>query len=166
MDWFNTIQAIASVATAIGVFVAAAQLRTTKQQTRTQFEDDLTKQYREIARQLPIEALLGEELGDGKQREALPTFYRYIDLSNEQTFLRLNGRVSEETWYDWCDGMKSHFTRPAFKRAWEEIKVRAHGSFEELRRLEADGFTGDPQRWNACRACRVGPGQRIDIPSE
>jgi hypothetical protein len=149
VEWFNIIQALASVATAIGVIVAVQQLKLTKQQTVSRFEDGLTKQYREIIRGLPVEALLGEELDAIKQRDSLQAFYRYIDLSNEQIFLRLNGRVSEKTWYDWCDGIHAHFRRPAFKRAWEEIKERANGSFEELRRLETDKFAGDPYLWKA-----------------
>ena len=61
MTSFEWIQATASIATAVAVFVAGWQLRLTKRQAITAFEDELARQYREIAQRLPIEALLREE---------------------------------------------------------------------------------------------------------
>ena len=72
----------------------------------TSFEDDLSKQYRQVARSLPIEALLWEQLTSEKQGDALDDFYRYIDLTNEQVFLRVNGRVARATWRNWVDGKR------------------------------------------------------------
>lgn len=77
----------------------------------------------------------------------MPTFYHYIDLSNEQIFLRQHGRVSAETWENWRGGIKSNLSRPAFKQAWKEIGGRAHDIFDELRRLEKSGYQDDPFRW-------------------
>ena len=71
----------------------------------------------------------------------------YIDLTNEQIFLRQYNRVSAKTWENWRDGIKSNLARPAFKRAWNEIKLRVPKSFEELRRLEKVDFKDDPLKW-------------------
>ena len=140
MNAFEWIQTVASVATAAGVGLAASQLFLSKRQVETQFEDHLASQYREIARQLPIEALLGEELANDRHEQALPYFYHYIDLTNEQVFLRMKGRIRKDTWADWCQGIRVNLARPAFSRAWEQIKSRSPDTFEELRALERSKF--------------------------
>ncbi len=94
------IDLVASVATAIGVVVAAWQLALSQGQARTAFEDSLNMQYREISRRLPIRALLGDPLDATEQESALADFYHYFDLSNEQAFLRRQGRIRKQTWED------------------------------------------------------------------
>jgi hypothetical protein len=143
----EVVTAIASVATAVAVFFAWGQIRLTKQQAITQFEDGLGREYREIAQRIPVKALLGEEIEEKLYEEALDDFYHYIDLTNEQVFLRQNNRITLKTWENWCEGIKSNLSRPTFKKAWTEIKSRATESFNELRRLEASGFKDDPCKW-------------------
>jgi hypothetical protein len=123
------------------------QVRVSKKQALTTFEDTMTKQYREIAQEIPLNALLGEDLEDSEYVDALPWFFQYVDLSNEQVFLRQNGRVSRETWTQWCDGIRSNLKRPVFAKAWTEIKMRSPSSFKELRDLEASDFKADPRSW-------------------
>lgn len=127
--------AISNVATAIGVGVAAWQLLASKRQAVTSFEDSLTSQYRALIEQIPLQALLGEAISEEDVRSALPHFYRYFDLCNEQAFLFRHRRVSRKTWENWQDGIRSNLGRPAFKRAWAEIAARAPSDFDHLRRL-------------------------------
>lgn len=141
-----TIETVAHMATAIGVAVAAWHVGETRKQAATSFEDGLAKEYRELAQRLPVDALLGDPVPDAEYQEAFDGFYRYIDLCNEQVFLRQMRRLREETWMDWCQGIQSNLRKPAFARAWEEIKQRT-SSFAELRRLEASGFKADPAFW-------------------
>jgi hypothetical protein len=61
--------------------------------------------------------------------------------------LRMNGRISMATWLNWRDGIQSNLGRPAFARVWDRIKKGTTGSFTELRRLEASGFSDDPREW-------------------
>lgn len=143
INWLDWITAIASFVTAFGVLLAWYQIREARKQARTQFEDNLAREYREIASQFPVKALLGKELDEKEYSEALENLYHYIDLSNEQTFLRQKGRINADTWKSWCDGIKSNLSRPAFKRAWEEIKPHVN-DFQELRRLEESDFKDDP----------------------
>jgi hypothetical protein len=143
VDW----SAIGSIGTAVAVFVAALQVRKSTQQARTDFEDDLSREYREVARSIPLKAHLGRELMEEEVEQALLGLYQYIDLTNEQIFLRMNGRISKATWLNWVDGIKSNLGRPAFTKAWAQIKDGSSGSFEELRRLEVSGFADDPRRW-------------------
>jgi len=145
IDW----AAIGSIGTAVAVLVAARQVRKSTQQARTDFEDDLSREYREVARSIPVKAHLGQDLGEEEFALAFPRLYQYIDLTNEQVFLRMNGRISKTTWLNWGDGIKSNLDRPAFTQAWAHIKKGSSGSFAELRRLEASGFSNDPRSWIA-----------------
>ncbi len=138
---------LASLATAVGVFLAWWQIRESRKQSVTNFEDTLSSQYRDLIQKLPVEALLGEDLDEQYYREKLSEFYHYIDLTNEQIFLRQCDRISKETWENWCAGIKSVMSRPAFARAWKEISQRAPESFSELRRLVKTDYAEDPRSW-------------------
>jgi hypothetical protein len=143
IDWTS----VGGIATAIAVLVAAWQLRRGTAQARIDFEDDLSREYRDLARSIPVKAFLGSELSEKEFKEAFPSLYRYVDLSNEQVFLRMNGRISRATWISWRDGIRSNLQRPAFAEAWFRVKEGSKGSFEELRKIEKENFLGDPRRW-------------------
>jgi hypothetical protein len=127
--------ALSNIATAIGVGFAAWQLFTTRKQAATTFEDSLTNQYRTLIERIPVAALFGEKLDPQKQADLLSHFYRYFDLCNEQAFLHKEGRISDETWKNWKDGIISNLGRPAFADAWAQIAARAPGDFDHLRSL-------------------------------
>ncbi|WP_144007168.1 hypothetical protein, partial [Pelomonas sp. KK5] len=135
MTFLESLSALSSVATAVGVAVAAQQLFITREQATTSFEDTLTSQYRTLIERIPVEALFGEPLPPDSQVELLPHFYRYFDLCNEQAFLRQKKRITDKTWENWEDGIKSNMKRPAFAAAWQEVAYRAQGDFEHLREL-------------------------------
>jgi len=138
---------LASAATALGVFAAVWQISESRKQAKTSFEDTLSSQYRDLIQKLPVEALLGEDLDEAYYREKLSEFYHYIDLTNEQIFLRQCDRISRQTWENWREGIKSVMSRPAFVRAWDEISRRAPDSFSELRRLVETDYAEDPRSW-------------------
>lgn len=135
MQSLDVLTALSSIATAVGVGVAAYQLRVTRKQGVTAFEDSLAAQYRQIASTLPLKALLGGNLTPEEHEEHLQYFYRYFDLCNEQAFLHANGRISDSTWTFWEAGIQANLHRPAFAEAWGEIAVRAKDDFDELRAL-------------------------------
>lgn len=135
MSLLEILSAVSSIATAIGVAVAAYQLFVTRRQATTTFEDTLNIQYRQSIEKLPIEALFGEPLKEQELSSLIPHFYRYFDLCNEQAFLFSLGRVSKKTWQNWEDGIKGNMDRPAFQAAWNEVARRASGDFESLRTL-------------------------------
>lgn len=135
MQSIETLSALSSIATAVGVGVAAYQLRVAQKQSVTTFEDSLTVQYRQVVASIPLKALFGETLSDDELKANLQYFYRYFDLCNEQAFLYLNGRISKKTWEFWKDGIITNLHRPAFARAWEIIARCAKEDFDELRLL-------------------------------
>jgi len=150
MAWPNgSIQDISSIATAVGVFFAAFQLWHTRARAITTFEDTLANEYREIIDRLPTEAMFGESLTAEVQLKHLHDFYRYLDLTNNQVFLRKIRRISKKTWRFWSEGIETNLARPAFAAAWAEISRRAGNDFSELRRLIAEGFETDPRSWVA-----------------
>jgi hypothetical protein len=143
----NLWDVIGSVGTVIAVLIAAWQVRRNTQQARTQFEDSLAHEYRELARDIPVQARLGSALTDAQFREVFPRLVQYLDLSNEQVFLRMTGRISRSTWEQWRDGIEAHLQQPAFAAAWLAVKDAAGSRYGELRRLEETGFRGDPRNW-------------------
>jgi len=141
------IEPVTSIGTALGVLFARVQLLLQKRQATTHFEDELVKQYRDIVKELPIQAHFHEAVADDAYEASLRDVLSYIDLTNEQIFLRMKGRIRGDTWRDWCDGIRDALQRPLFAPAWEEIKRRAPESFQELRALERTAFGVDPRRW-------------------
>lgn len=140
---------LASIIKTLSFPLAVIQLWRSHEQSKTNFEDSLTQQYREIIKNIPIDVLLGEEIVYGKYKSSLDHFYRYIDLCNEQVFLRQEDRIRKSTWKNWQEGIQSNLNRPAFEKAWKEIKGRSsEDSFTELKRLEECGFCKDPLEWN------------------
>jgi hypothetical protein len=130
--WHEYLEVAAAVTTAIGVILAYGQLRESRLQAKIAFEDGLTQQYRRIISQLPVASLLDDPLNEAGLRGALSAFYQYFDLSNEQAFLHSRGRVSDATWADWEEGMRQNAELPAFKAAWQEIRCRRPGVFDNL----------------------------------
>ena len=139
-EWLGLVSAVASWVMAISVLLAWRQIGLAKQQATTAFEDSMAKEYRELAAKIPTKALLGEDLTEEEYKETFDEFYHYIDLSNEEAFLWERKRVTEKTWEYWLDGIKWNLSRPAFKRAWTEVKEKDKKSFQELRRLEEKGL--------------------------
>lgn len=146
-DILYSVQTLAFCITAGGVVLAWLQLKASREQARVDFEDALTREYRSLARDIPTKAFLGETLPDWQQEATLDEFFHYFDLSNEQVFLRMKGRVSGATWEEWREGIRQNLARPAFAKAWSTIKEKMPESFEELKRLEQGGYLEDPKDW-------------------
>jgi hypothetical protein len=138
-DAVAALAALGALATAAAVFIAFFELRAAKEFTRTSFEDDLSREYRSIIGELPVEAFYANPAqaplsADVSTRRA---FYRYMDLSNEQLFLARIGRVSPATAEQWRDGIRGNLLRlPAFREAWLEIaELVPSDFFEDLREV-------------------------------
>lgn len=144
MDW-NT---IASLATAVGVGIAAWQIWESRNLAQTTFEDSLDQQYRNLIMQIPVDVLLDKQTPVKKKEEVREIIYNYLDLCNEQTYLRKKKRVTRPRWNTWCEGIRDNINKPAFKEVWEEVKLEAPASFSSLTQLEKECFDCDPVKWN------------------
>src|SRR5690349_20192871 len=140
MNWHNIFAGVvagASIVAALGVVIGAWQIRLTKLQAQTDFEDDLSREYRSIIQYLPAHAFF-EQAPDRVGSEEINAFFRYFDLSNEQLLLAEQGRVRETTAADWRAGMILNLRLPAFNRAWEEIVPNLDQAYWTLLRSLAD----------------------------
>lgn len=149
---------VSSIATAAGVVLVALQLRFSGAQTRTGLEDELTRQYREICERLPPQAFFDRNYTDPEFAigDHLVAFASYLDLCNQQIFLRSEGRISRDTWVMWADGMRDNIVeRDAFQRAWRHLGPRMGRSFNELRRFEKSDWLDDPRDWGRPGRARI-----------
>ena len=137
---------LATIATPASVLVLSYQLWQRKKQFTTEFEDKLTSDYREIVYEIPVDSLLDDSDSDEYEGE-LKDYYRYIDLSNDQVFLRQENRVSKSTWGNWKAGIETNLERNDFKAAWAEVESKAPNSFKETRDLKDPSKSDDPLYW-------------------
>ncbi|PCJ12201.1 MAG: hypothetical protein COB04_18080 [Gammaproteobacteria bacterium] len=148
VDWnavSSVATAIGSIATAMGVLFGAWQIRISKKQAQAEFEDSLDQQYRIIAMELPVDILIGEVPQEDQKTQVRELVFNYLDLSNEQVYLRAKGRVTEITWQSWCTGIQSHLARPAFLQVFEEVKDKS--GFTYLEQLVQTEYQSDPLSW-------------------
>jgi len=143
IDW----NSIVSIFTSIGVLLAAFQLRVSSKIAQSEFEDSIDQQYRELAKGIPVDALIGKSVSEDKKELTRELIYNYLDLCNEQTFLRKNKRVRKNTWIDWCAGIESNLEKIEFDNVWSEIKQEAPKTFTFLEQLEKSRFQEDPSKW-------------------
>jgi hypothetical protein len=141
---------IAAAATAAGVFFAAYQLFLQRAQARNAFEDTLVRQYRELIKpELVTDVRLGRLIEGRSPAEVdrLRRIYLYLDLCNEQVFLRAVGRISRATWrVQWADGIRDNIRCNAVIAAdWELIQA-ATADFHELRAFAQNNYR-DPYTW-------------------
>ena len=137
----------AGVATAVGVLFGAAQLLLSRTNARTDFEDRLSEQYRQIVKPRLAEGLL--EPLSANERAIVAPYYEYFDLCNEQVFLRMQGRISRRTWNEWQQGIETNLMRGGISQAWNVIaKQDDFPDFQELRLLFSTHFRRDPRAWN------------------
>ena len=140
MSWTD----IGSIATAIGVLIGVWQIRQNALLNRAQYEDSFDQQYRALAMEIPVDALIGKPITPEQKPVVRELIYNYLDLSNEQVYLRTKKRVTKDTWNDWCAGMQDNLARPAFQEVWLEVKAQAPGTFTFLEALERADFNTDP----------------------
>jgi len=130
-----------------GVFGALYQIWRNTEQSKTNFEDSLSKEYREIIKSISYKALIGEELSENMKEQTENHIYNYMDFCNEQIFLRKNGRVRLSTWINWQSGMKTNFSLLIFDEISKKILEKLPDIFFELRKVISENFDTDPNKW-------------------
>lgn len=148
IDWgvvSSAATAVGSLVTALGVGFGAWQIRVGKEQAQAAFEDSLDQQYRTLSMELPVNVLIGEPVEESERNKVRELIFNYLDLSNEQVYLRAKGRVSKHTWASWSMGIKLLLAKPSFKEVYAEVKDKS--DFTYLNRLVASDFSSDPKSW-------------------
>lgn len=156
----------APLATGFGVLLAAWAIWLRRSLAQSSFEDALAKEYRELIRAIPVDVLLGKnfrEVAPGDKCESVrETIFNYLDLCNEQIYLRKKGRIRRSTWQEWAEGMSLNLKLPMFLEVWEEVKSTAPGMFSELQIAESEGFRTDPGFWRIRRVKAPNTGFNAD----
>lgn len=148
IDWnivSSAATAIASLATAIGVCFGAWQIKIGKEQAQATFEDGLDQQYRSLSMELPVSVLIGEPVAEEDRERVRELIYNYLDLANEQVYLRAKGRISKHTWASWCSGIQLLLEKPTFSEVYLEVIEKSN--FTYLSRLVDSEFGSDPDGW-------------------
>ena len=147
MEIYEITRVVASIATAVGVAIAAWQIRRNAEQTRTSFEDSLNKEYRELMRPIPLKALVGDSVTAEEVEAAGEAIYNYLDFCNQQIYLRKQKRIRKATWLEWQEGMKINLELPLFAEVAEKVFAKLPYIFSELQKLQESGFEADPAEW-------------------
>lgn len=138
---------LVSYITLIGAVFAVYQFWINTQQSKTTFEDSISKEYRDIFKNIPYNALIGKALTDEEVNQVANEIYNYMDFCNEQIFLRKTGRVREDTWNNWQEGMCTNFSLPIFISVSNEVFEELPDIFTELRRVIFENYSTDPKKW-------------------
>ncbi|WP_413165967.1 hypothetical protein [Aeromonas salmonicida] len=135
--------AVAAVIAAISLGISAYQTHLSRRIAATAFEDTIDQQYRDLAKEIPVDVLIDNcSLVSGDIREII---FNYLDLCNQQIYLRAKGRIGKERWESWCDGIQENLRKAAFHSVWSEVKENA--SFSYLERLDKECYKHDPINW-------------------
>ena len=116
-------------------------------QQRVIFEDSINKEYRDIIQRTPYKALMDEDVSFSRIEAVNNEIYNYMDLCNEQVYLRMSNRVSKKTWNNWQDGMRTNFELKVFNNTVTEVFEKFPSNFSELQRVKASDFNTDPKKW-------------------
>jgi len=128
-DW------ISALSTLVAALFVGWQLLESRRIAQATFEDSLDQQFREIAKDIPVPALLGESVCEADYPHVRELIYNYLDLSNEQSFLFSRGRVGKRTWRSWRQGIEANLKLPVFKRVYDEVQASNPDAFTYLRKM-------------------------------
>lgn len=128
----DSLSDISSIATAVGVLVGAYHLTVYQRQARTDFEDAVAKEFRDLLQALPADAYLGKPLHPDVMTAHLNVFIRYFDLCNNQVFYWQQRRVTAACWINWQDGICGLMKKPAFRQAWEHMMTAGAYTTEDF----------------------------------
>lgn len=132
IEWFaepraaeigNLISVLAAIV-AIGGLIL--QSRSTRKQVKLQNFIEYTKRYQEIILNFPEGINQGDieiDLLDPVEKQRIMRYMRaYLDLCFEEYTLHEKGFIDNDLWEIWESGMRTAFSKPAFKQAWEKIR--------------------------------------------
>lgn len=138
---------LAPYVTAFGVIIAFVQIFRSNTQQRVIFEGSINKEYRDIIQRIPYKALINEDIGLVEIDAVNNEIYNYMDLCNEQVYLRISNRVCKKTWNNWQEGMRTNFELKTFNDTLTEVFEKLPSNFNELQRVKALDFSTDPKQW-------------------
>lgn len=143
MSW----EGIASIATAIGVAIAAWQIWESRKIASAAYEDAYDQQYRQLIYQIPVDVLLDKPLISEHKKRAREAIYNYLDLCNEQVYQRSKKKISTARWNEWRKGIETNLKVQAIAEVWEEVHAHNPNNFSFLSKLVESSYKIDPSTW-------------------
>jgi len=131
-EWWNGLSSgdvgnlVATGAALVAIGGLIYQSLSTRKQIKLQNFIEYTKRYQEIVLNFPEginrSDFVIDEL-EAKERDKTMRYMRaYIDLCFEEYTLHEKGFIDDDLWSIWEGGMKTAFSKAAFKQAWEAIR--------------------------------------------
>lgn len=120
-DWLSL---ITTIATAVGVYVVWKQTQKLSDQLMLQNFSDYTKRYQEIILNFPEDINEPAFTFDRRDDYAKTMRYMraYLDLCYEEWLLNQRKLIDGQIWVIWSGGMKTAFSKQAFRQAWVIVK--------------------------------------------
>lgn len=101
------------------------------------FFSEYTKRYQEIVLNFP-ESINQQDfdfdsLTKAERDKTLRCMRAYFDLCSEEYFLWKEGNIDKNTWREWESGIRYAFSKTAFRKAWETLRLDTiyYGEFTE-----------------------------------
>jgi hypothetical protein len=123
---------VVAIATVIGVLVAAVALfvalKGVRDQMWLQTFAEYTRRYNEIVRELPAQARRPSSdfslvtLDQQERDRVLNAARSYLNLCSEEFYLHTRGRIDNETWSIWRQGMIETLRLPWIQQTWSDLQ--------------------------------------------
>ncbi|WP_137973426.1 hypothetical protein [Pseudomonas sp. F(2018)] len=134
-EWTLVVSVATAAITALALFFT---VRSFRKQLQLQFFADYTKRYQEIILNFPEQInednFSIDDLAPDIRDKTLRYMRAYFDLCSEEYFLWKNDNIDDTTWKEWKSGMCFAFSKPAFKQAWNKLRLDTiyYGDFTSL----------------------------------
>jgi hypothetical protein len=134
-EWTLVVSVATAAITALALFFT---VRSFRKQLQLQFFADYTKRYQEIILNFPEQInednFSIDDLAPDIRDRTLRYMRAYFDLCSEEYFLWKNDNIDDTTWKEWKSGMCFAFSKPAFKQAWNKLRLDTiyYGDFTSL----------------------------------
>ena len=124
LDWSAIGTWVGSVGTIATVIFMGHGL---KKQMGLSFFSEYTKRYQEIILNFP-ESINQQDfdfdtLTKQERDKTLRYMRAYFDLCSEEYFLWKHGNIDKNTWKEWESGIRFAFSKTAFSKAWEILRL-------------------------------------------
>ena len=118
---------ISSCAALVAIAGLIYQSRSTRKQIKLQNFIEYTKRYQEIVLNFPEginrSSFVIRDISPQQEHDKTMRYMRaYIDLCFEEYTLHEKGFIDDDLWSIWEGGMKTAFSKAAFKQAWIAIR--------------------------------------------
>jgi len=120
----TTISIVTMLITAVALWFTISSF---KKQLQLNFFADYTKRYQEITLNFPEsineENFKLEDLEKSVRDKTLRYMRAYFDLCSEEYYLWKKKNIDDDTWKEWETGIKFAFSKPAFRQAWDVLRL-------------------------------------------